>query len=150
MDPTHTTALAIFLGLAATWDILERRIPNALVAAGALLAVALSAGSLRGLLHSAEGFAAGLGLLLVPFARGWLGAGDAKFFGVVGAFVGPGLAFEAAILGIAWGGLFSAIILGRRRVSPGLGKAPTIPYAVPLGLGAVAALVFRWAGVSIL
>jgi Flp pilus assembly protein protease CpaA len=149
MDPTRTTVLAIFLGLAAAWDILERRIPNTLVVAGTVVAFALSADSLRGLAVTAEGFALGLGLLLGPFALGWLGAGDAKFFAVVGAFVGPRLALDALLLGIAWGGLFSAIILWRRRFRRVAGQSGTVPYAVPLGLGAIAALACQWANVPI-
>ncbi|HZP41013.1 MAG TPA: A24 family peptidase [Candidatus Binatia bacterium] len=150
MDPTQVTALAIFLGLAAAWDVLERRIPNALVLAGAIGAVALNAASLAGFARTAEGFLVGLGLLLVPFVLGWLGAGDAKFFAVVGAFLGPRVVCDAALLGVAWGGVFSAILLWRRRTGRVAGPLATVPYAVPLALGAVAALAFQWAGVPIL
>lgn len=40
------------------------------------------------LLNSMLGFLIGIGVLMVPFALGWIGAGDVKFFGVVGALLG--------------------------------------------------------------
>jgi len=38
--------------------------------------------------QSLVGFVAGIAALMVPFALGWVGAGDVKFFGVVGALLG--------------------------------------------------------------
>lgn len=39
-------------------------------------------------IQSIVGLVAGIAVLLVPFALGWIGAGDVKFFGVVGALLG--------------------------------------------------------------
>jgi len=37
------------------------------------------------------GFFVGVGLLILPFAFGWIGAGDVKYLGVVGALLGVGM-----------------------------------------------------------
>ena len=48
------------------------------------------------------GFLAGIAVLMVPFALGWIGAGDVKFFGVVGALLGvsslPRVFFYSALV----------------------------------------------------
>lgn len=150
MDLTQTIGLSSFLALAVAWDIFERRIPNALVAAYALAAFALRVPAPAGLLSAAEGFVVGLGLLFVPFALGWVGAGDAKFFAVVGAFLGPALALNACVLGVAMGGPFALVAYWRVRRGLAPGRAATVPYAVPLALGALAALVCEQAGIPVL
>ena len=43
------------------------------------------------LVNSLLGFVVGIAVLVLPFALGWIGAGDVKFFGVIGA-----------LLGVAW------------------------------------------------
>ena len=40
--------------------------------------------------HSLLGFIVGITVFIVPFALGWMGAGDVKYFGVVGALLGVG------------------------------------------------------------
>jgi prepilin peptidase CpaA len=149
MDPIQTSVLAGFLVLAVTWDLLERRIPNELVAAFAVAGVALNAASPADVASAVSGFALGLGLLLVPFALGMVGAGDAKFFAAVGTYLGPTLIFHALLLGLALGGVFALAYRWRERRGA-LGPAATIPYAIPLALGAVAALACRWAGIPVL
>jgi prepilin peptidase CpaA len=84
--------LAIFavIGLAAFFDMEWRRIPNWLILFG--LSVALGISGLRGMneiYQSLFGIGIGIGILFIPFALRWIGAGDVKFLGVMGAFVGP-------------------------------------------------------------
>ena len=84
--------LAIFavIGLAAFFDMEWRRIPNWLILFG--LSVALGLNGLRGMnefYQSLTGIGVGIGVLFIPFAFRWIGAGDVKFLGVMGAFVGP-------------------------------------------------------------
>ena len=54
------------------------------------------------LLQSVVGLVAGIVILLLPFALGWIGAGDVKFFGVVGALFGvswlPRVFFYSALV----------------------------------------------------
>jgi prepilin peptidase CpaA len=81
--------IVIVSGLSAFFDLRIRKIPNWLIATGLLLGMILNA--LRGthdFVQSLVGFVAGIAALMVPFALGWVGAGDVKFFGVVGALLG--------------------------------------------------------------
>jgi len=52
--------------------------------------------------QSLFGFVAGIAVLILPFALGWIGAGDVKFFGVVGALLGaswlPRVFFYSALI----------------------------------------------------
>jgi prepilin peptidase CpaA len=86
------TAIFVISGLSAFFDLKIRKIPNWLIACGLLSGVILNA--LEGytyLFASVSGFLVGVGVLVFPFAMGWIGAGDVKFFGVVGALVGISL-----------------------------------------------------------
>ena len=167
----QTTTLAAFLGLATASDFRERRVPNRLVAAFTMAALGLGGISdgISGLCWAGGGFAVGLGLLLVPFAMGFVGAGDAKFFGAVGGFLGPRLTLYAFLFGTALGTVAAILTLRRARgdhfglaewthaqhgapsgAPRGTAEAPTVPYAVPLGLGAVTAVALDWAGLVLL
>ena len=75
--------------LSAFFDLVARRIPNWLIAIGATTGLAINA--FQGghyFLQSLLGFVVGIAVLVLPFAMGWIGAGDVKFFGVMGAQLG--------------------------------------------------------------
>jgi prepilin peptidase CpaA len=167
MDSVRDITLMTFLGLAVFWDLAERRIPNELVLVAALAAivVAWSVAGPMGVAWSLVGLAAGLGVLLVPFATGLVGGGDAKFFAAVGAFLGPALTLRAFLFGTAFGVPLALVAMWRAGrpiipvlgmvaggVHPGtLGASPEgrtvfVPYAVPLALGALVALALERAG----
>ena len=75
--------------LSAFFDLKIRKIPNWLVLIGASSGIALSGfQGLNPLFQSVAGLVAGIAVLFIPFALGWIGAGDVKFFGVVGALLG--------------------------------------------------------------
>jgi prepilin peptidase CpaA len=100
-------------GLSAFFDLRIRRIPNWLIVIGLVCGVMLNA--LQGMSHlvqSVTGFAVGIAVLIVPFAFGWMGAGDVKYFGVVGALLGaswlPRVFFYAALVA----GLIAVSCLG--------------------------------------
>jgi prepilin peptidase CpaA len=77
--------------MSAFFDFRFRRIPNWLIAVGMASGLVLNAfASLTQLFHSFAGLVLGILLLLLPFALGWIGAGDVKFFGVVGSLLGIG------------------------------------------------------------
>lgn len=142
MMPAGWTAVAAltYLAAASLWDVRTGRIPNALTAAALLLAL-LDAAALGGLprLGSALlGAALGLGLLAFPFARGWVGAGDAKFLAATGAWVGPHLLLVGFIIGTVLGGMVAAVFWARGR--------KLLPYAVPLALGNALALALAGEG----
>ena len=119
MIPVFNLFLVLFIGLAAGFDLWERRIPNWLVLlamiGGILLNVCKGMPQLAG---SVCGLVLGVGIFMIPFALGWLGAGDVKLLGAVGAVLGvqqlPRVIFYSAILG----GVFSLIVIALRRMRP--------------------------------
>jgi len=79
------TVLAVF------FDLMVRRIPNWIIAFGLMGGLLLNGTQgVTPFLHSISGFVVGIAVFIVPFALGWMGAGDVKYFGVVGALVGVG------------------------------------------------------------
>jgi prepilin peptidase CpaA len=167
MESVHDIAFLIFLGLAVYWDLAERRIPNqlVLVAAGVAVVLACAVAGPTGAVRSLAGLLVGLGVLLVPFASGLVGGGDAKFFAAVGAFLGPALALRAFLFGTAFGVPLAMVAMWRagRPLLPVLSmvaggthpgaltglsaqRSVLVPYAVPLALGALAALALERAG----
>ena len=100
------TSLAVF------FDISFRKIPNWLTLFG--LAGGLILNALEGLDHlygSLLGFSLGIGLFFLPFAAGWLGAGDVKYFAVVGSLIGFRLLPRVLFYSILTGGLLAIISL---------------------------------------
>lgn len=80
----------LLVALAATWDVLRRRIPNAVnvaIAVSGLGVQALGGGLSR--LGAAAGAAVLLAAILwVPWRRGWLGGGDLKLGVAAALWVG--------------------------------------------------------------
>lgn len=113
----QVAAALITAGLAAWYDSRTRRIPNRLVMAAAAvgLVLGLVTGGLRGLGESLLGLLAGGAILFVPFALGWMGAGDVKLLAAIGAILGPKGAVYSILYGAIVGGIISAVVLARRR-----------------------------------
>lgn len=159
----------VLVVLAIGWDIRHRRIPNALSLAlfggGVLFSVA-SQGVGVGVRASLAGMAVGLGLWVVFYALGVMGAGDVKFFAAASSWLGPGLSWRAAVLAALLGGVLATWTLLRTgrfgRALKGLALLPftrtipvprvtdltpaearaQLPYGVALGLGALLAFLF--------
>jgi prepilin peptidase CpaA len=110
--------LPALLAIAAGWtDWRSRRIPNYLTVPGLLLGIAANswlrgwAGAKDSLLGAALGLA-----LLLPFVLiRSLGAGDWKFVGALGAFLGPENLLTVLVLGILVNGLMAAIMVIRKK-----------------------------------
>jgi prepilin peptidase CpaA len=162
-SPVTTAAFVAVMAVAAFLDLRSRRIPNALTVTGAAAALILRAP--LGWEALADGFLGiGLALLLtVPFFLvKALGGGDVKLMAAVGAFMGPEELFGACLLIGLLGGLlalFEAVRQGalrsvlinvvymvvrwfsplRRELTPTLTSpaAMTVPYGVPIAIGAV-------------
>ena len=169
-----TSWAAAFLLLAVESDVRTLRIPNWLTFGG-LGAALLLAGTGGGapLARAAAGAGAALGVLFVPFALRWIGAGDVKASMVLGALWGGGgvipVLFWAFLAGggIAIGLLVTRgeliqmlqrwgrslwITLSTRRVTyfgpaPGSAAGSGLPFAVAIGIGASIQQVwgFPWA-----
>lgn len=77
-------------------------------------------GGWGGLGVAALGCAAGIGLLLIPFLIGNMGAGDVKLMGALGAFVGASTIFGAFVFSAFIGGAIGLVILLREHGPAGL------------------------------
>jgi len=96
-------AIVSISSLSAFFDITVRRIPNWLIAIGAASGLTISAFQGRQIFfQSLLGLVVGVAVLVLPFAMGWIGAGDVKFFGVTGALLGvlflPRVFFYSAVV----------------------------------------------------
>ncbi|WP_147819688.1 A24 family peptidase [Salidesulfovibrio onnuriiensis] len=115
MDILVAAVLAAALVTATITDIRSQRIPNWLtfpLMLGGLAAHALHTG-LDGLLFSLAGFGLGLGVMLVPFLLGLMGAGDVKLMAAVGAWLGINTALMAFLITCMAGGVYALAVLLR-------------------------------------
>jgi prepilin peptidase CpaA len=116
-------ALLLLLACAVIEDVRTRRIPNRLVGAGILFAVAQHVFALIQGAHSLSGtawwtapigMATGLALMLPLYALRAMGAGDVKLMAMVGAFIGAGPVVWATLCTLIAGGILSLVyMLGR-------------------------------------
>jgi prepilin peptidase CpaA len=89
MNLVLNLTLLTTIGLAAFFDIRERRIPNWVILFGLIGGLAFGAiQSSTQFIFSVNSFVAGILALIIPFAFGWMGAGDVKLFAAVGALLG--------------------------------------------------------------
>jgi prepilin peptidase CpaA len=112
-----TTVAVCFLALIT--DLRSRRIPNALTFPAMALGLVyhLVTGGPTMLLQSAEGMMLGLGLFMIPYLMGGMGAGDAKLMGALGALVGPWAIANIAFFTALAGGIYALGIIVVRRES---------------------------------
>lgn len=158
-----------FVMLCVLADVRTRCIPNALSLAGVFVGLVLNlqhAGA-AGLATSALGLGLAVAVLIAPFAVGGIGGGDVKMMGALGAMVGPHRIVSGLLIGVLLGGVHAAVYaarrgllrqtlsgvtrrlgtaLGRRSVEPlrmsaGEGSGLVLPYSLPLGAGAIVALL---------
>src|SRR5262245_56635177 len=159
-----TVSFVLVLALASWFDLRERRIPNAVTLAG--IGVALCLRLFWGWGAMVEGAGgAGLAMLvaLAPFVFGFLGGGDVKLLGTVGAFVGLDRLFGALMAVALVGGVLALVesvrrqalmrvvanirgfaqhwvLFGRAGITPTIAtpEAMTVPYGVAIAVGALA------------
>ena len=157
--------LLLIMGMAIALDLRWRTIPNWLTGPSILVGLGLHIfmNQFAGFVFSLEGAAVGLGLFVVLYACGWMGAGDVKLFAAVGSFLGPAQTISAAIVIALVGGLLALVVLGFHHgwrktalwlwsyvktifltrsvqaLTPVQGTVTKVPYAVAIGLGTVGA-----------
>ena len=109
--------LVLMLAAAAVIDLRAQRIPNLLTLPSILAALIYHTllGGTSGLYFSLCGLAAGIGVLIIPYLLGGMGAGDAKLMGAVGAFVGAQGVFISFLLTAVAGGIYALLLLVARR-----------------------------------
>jgi prepilin peptidase CpaA len=161
-------AFVVLAGAGIVQDLRIRRIPNALTLAilgGGIIFLSLADPLWPGFRTSLAGLAVGFGIWIAFYAIGVMGAGDVKYFAAMSAWLGPQLAWRAALLSALLGGVLATAFLLRNR---GLGRAlrkfgllpflrslqtaqvvdlnedearKQLPYGVALGLGAIIAFL---------
>jgi prepilin peptidase CpaA len=161
--------LIVVMACVAT-DLYRRKIYNVVIFPG-MLAALLGHGMMEGwagLSQSLIGLFAGLGILLIPYLMGGIGAGDVKMLALVGALKGASFAAVSAVYMGAIGGVMAiGCIIFRKRTReffaaviftlcaricriplpwPAQDKsepAAALPYGVAIGGGALATLFAR-------
>lgn len=105
--------LSCILIIAATIDIRVRKIPNLLTFPAMIAGLLYHSvtNNWHGLVFSAEGLVLGLGLFLIPYMMGGMGAGDAKLMGAIGAIIGPKGVLMAALFTAVAGGIYALVVL---------------------------------------
>ncbi|WPG36890.1 A24 family peptidase [Variovorax sp. EBFNA2] len=162
---TLTSFWLLWLLLVAAYDFHQRRAPNWLVLSGALAALAALALEVQpfgiGWSEAGIGAAVGFCFLLCFYAVGLMGAGDVKFAGALGLWVGLSALVPIWIIASLIAGAHSVLWLALKRwpFSPRLtlmllGPSRTlesgastrrpriIPYAAYLALAAAAWMVW--------
>jgi len=106
-------AAAAFLFLATHWDVGQRRIPNWLTFPAMALALAAhaAAAGLGGAGFALAGIAAGFAVLVLPYAAGFLGAGDVKASMAIGALLGASGVLAVLVWSAFLGGALGAALL---------------------------------------
>ena len=106
--------LLALLGIAAVIDFRTYRIPNWLTGPAILAGITLHTVTMQfpGLVFSLEGAAVGLGIFVILYVCGWMGAGDVKLFAAVGSFLGPAQTISAALVIALVGGVLAFLVLG--------------------------------------
>ena len=100
-------------------DLSRRKIYNLIIFPVLVLGFVynFATGGWPGLWQSLLGMSAGLGILIVPFVLGGIGAGDVKLMAVIGAVKGPLFIFYTAIgMGLAGGVIALAILIYQRQL----------------------------------
>lgn len=138
-------AVALF-ALAAFTDIRERRIPNWLCGALALLgvarmAVALAGGvALLGLGLDVATAAALFALGALGFRFGLVGGGDVKLLSAGALWLGAAATGHFLMATVLAGGLLAVLFVAGRMVKPvswRRGAAPSLPYGVAIAAGGI-------------
>ena len=169
----RTGVVILLLIVAAVSDYRTRRIPNWLVLSGALYGViyntVLPPTPHDNILFPLAGLALGLLLFLPLYFVRAMGAGDVKLLAMIGAFLGPGNTFYAALATMIVGGVLAilfvlakgkALVMFRNLASvfhlgflsmasggvPSLQITPQesagkLPYGVAIAIGAIGYLV---------
>ncbi len=117
LDPKILFCSILLVTAATISDLRWRRIPNAFTYTAALLAIVYHflVGGGSGLVLSVTGLLAGVGLLILPFATGGMGAGDVKLMGALGALLGPVAIWSIFWKSVIFGGLVAIVYLVLRK-----------------------------------
>jgi prepilin peptidase CpaA len=113
LPPVGTLSPFLLSVVMAAGDWRSRRIPNYLTFGGALAGVVFQTAVFGwpGLAQALLGLLLGLGLLLLPYVLGGMGAGDVKALAALGAWLGPKGVFSVFCYMALAGGIMSLGVL---------------------------------------
>lgn len=161
--------LVIVLGICFATDLRSQRIYNKVIFPSLIIAASLHVtfNGYAGLKASILGFAVGLGILLIPYLLGGIGAGDVKLLGLIGALKGLAFVINTALYMAVIGSIIALVIIiyhkALLKVLKEIGtwvysllcgvkyklEFPTsvfvkrYPYGVAIALGALICLIFK-------
>lgn len=127
------SAAQVLLGFVAAWDVVTRRILNAVVLPASLIVIATRAAFVPSALAEslvAGAFAFAVFLVLAIAFRGGLGMGDVKLAGLLGLLLGRAAA-GGLLAGCVAGGVAAALLVASGRA----GRKSTFAYGPYLALG---------------
>jgi prepilin peptidase CpaA len=151
--------LLVTLSISVYTDLKSRKIYNKVLYPVLVVALItqLLLGGWHGLTFSLAGFGVGLGILLIPFFLGGIGAGDVKLLALVGAFKGWLFVLYTGIYMALIGGLIAIVLLligkgmlkkvaiflygarNKQNMSYLFNRTTTYPYGVAIAGGALLA-----------
>lgn len=114
-EPIIDFVLLITLFLALYVDLKKGKIYNKITFSGIILGIILNLLGERGVLFSLKGLSLGLGIFIIPYALGGLGAGDIKLLGAIGALKGIIFVFWASLISASLGGIIAILMMLRRK-----------------------------------
>jgi prepilin peptidase CpaA len=158
--------LVIILLICVITDVKSRKIYNKVIYPALLAGFAyhLASGGWDALFHSFLGFLIGLGLLLIPYLMGGMGAGDVKLLALIGALKGGAFVFHSFLYIAVIGGIIAlGIVLFRSGVLKSMiyffysllkgvrntaiisrgSLTATYPYGVAIAAGTALSLLFE-------
>lgn len=138
MSPFLLLPLGALVLLAAGRDLAERTIPNRFIVVALLCAAAAHFAAGSPPWYPLAGLATGLLLFLPLYLLHGMGAGDVKLMAAVGAFAGPGMAFQIALATCIAGGALSLGYLSAPRMT----RHSSMPYGPSIAIGTLAVLAF--------
>lgn len=109
--------LVIVLLICIYTDTKSRRILNIVTIPTIILGLTYNifTSGFEGLLFSGKGFLVGLGVLLIPFMLGGMGAGDVKLMAAIGALMGTSFVFYSFIYTAIIGGVIGVLLILKTR-----------------------------------
>ncbi|MED4204590.1 prepilin peptidase [Neobacillus mesonae] len=109
--------LLTILSISIITDLKERKILNSVTLPSILFAFIyfLSINGLEGFIFSGKGFLIGLGLLIIPYIMGGMGAGDVKLMAAIGALMGASFVFYSFIYTALIGGVIALALIIKQR-----------------------------------
>lgn len=113
MDIFLAIALFVVLFIAAVNDWRDQKIPNVLTLPCFLALPAYHSliNGWSGFLFCAGGIGLGIGLLILPYLMGGMGAGDAKLMGAIGGFIGAKGVLYAFVFTAIVGGIYALLLM---------------------------------------